>query len=252
MAKKQEKVVVPEKPQWEIKDRSYVLIDQAPLGYHLRTQNVFVFDEEKGYEREITYSRNQRTIFVDEMKGDIRPAHVWFRDGYLFVPKTNVTLQKLLAAHPSKDKVYYEVDNQAIAEDTIDLLELELEAMTLASSMDIDHAEAVLRSEVGSTVSKMSSKEIKRDLLLFARTKPVLFLELASDDSLQLRNIGIRAVERKIITLSNDQRTFNWGETGRKLMNVPFDENPYSALSSWFKTDEGLDVLKSVEKRLNS
>jgi len=98
----------------------------------------------------------------------------------------------------------------------------------------------------------MSSKEIKRDLLLLARTKPVLFLELASDDSLQLRNIGIRAVERKIITLSNDQRTFNWGETGRKLMNVPFDENPYSALSSWFKTDEGLDVLKSVEKRLNS
>ena len=88
MAKKQEKVVVPEKPQWEIKDRSYILIDQAPLGYHLRTQNVFVFDEEQGVEREITYSRNQRTIFVDEMKGDIRPAHIWFRDGYLFVPKT--------------------------------------------------------------------------------------------------------------------------------------------------------------------
>jgi len=170
----------------------------------------------------------------------------------LFVPKTNVMLQKLLAVHPMRDKVYYEVDNQAIAEDTVDLLELELEAMTLASSMDIDHAEAVLRSEKGSGVSNMSSKEIKRDLLLLARTKPVLFLELANDDSLQLRNIGIRAVERKIITLSNDQRTFNWGETGRKLINIPFDENPYSALSSWFKTDEGLDVLKSVEKRLNS
>ena len=39
-------------------------------------------------------------------------------------------------------------------------------------SIDIDQAEAILRVEIGSKVSGMSSKEIKRDLLLFARKKP--------------------------------------------------------------------------------
>ena len=48
-----------------------------------------------------------------------------------------------------------------------------------------------------------------------------------------------------------DQRVFSWGSNDRKLMNVPFDEHPYSALAAWFKTDEGMEVYSSIEKRLN-
>ena len=58
------------------------------------------------------------------------------------------------------------------------------------------------------------------------------------------------AVENGVVTLSQDQRSFNWGSNGRKLMNVPFDENPYSAMAAWFKTDEGVEVYKSIEKKL--
>ena len=97
----------------------------------------------------------------------------------------------------------------------------------------------------------MSSKEIKRDLLLFAKNNPSLFIELANDDNVQLRNIAIRATEQGIISLSGDNRTFNWASNNRKLMTVPFDENPYSAMAAFFKTDEGIDVLKSIEKKLN-
>jgi len=116
--------------------------------------------------------------------------------------------------------------------------------------MDIDQAEAILRVEIGSKVSKMSSKELKRDLLLFARSNPELFISLANDDNVQLRNVAIVAAENGVIALSQDQRTFTWGSNGRKLMNVPFDENPYSAMAAWFKTDEGVEVYKSIEKKL--
>ena len=122
--------------------------------------------------------------------------------------------------------------------------------MNAAFEMDIDEAEAIVRVEVGSRVNKMSSKEIKRDLLLFARRNPSLFLELANDDNVQLRNLAIRATENNIIKLSQDQRTFMWGENDRKLMTVPFDENPYSAMAAFFKTDEGILVFKSIEKKL--
>jgi hypothetical protein len=87
-------------------------------------------------------------------------------------------------------------------------------------------------------------------LLLFARRNPSLFLELANDDNVQLRNLAIRATENNIIKLSQDQRTFMWGENDRKLMTVPFDENPYSAMAAFFKTDEGIQVFKSIEKKL--
>ena len=116
--------------------------------------------------------------------------------------------------------------------------------------MDIDFAEAILRVEQGSSVSKLSSKELKRDLLLFSKRNPALFIELANDDNVQLRNFAIIATEANIIKLSPDNKSFMWASNGRKLMNVPFDENPYSAMASWFKTDEGLEVHKSINKKL--
>ena len=112
-------------------------------------------------------------------------------------------------------------------------------------------AEAVMRVEIGSEVSNLSSKELRRDLLLYARRNPRLFLELVTDDNVQLRNFGIKATEMGIIKLSSDQRTFSWGSNDRKLMTVPFDEHPYSALAAWFKTDEGMEIYSNIEKRLN-
>lgn len=122
--------------------------------------------------------------------------------------------------------------------------------MNSAMTMEIDFAEAILRVELGSKVNDMSSKEIKRDVILFARNNPELFISLANDENVQLRNFAIRAVEMGIIKISGDQRTFTWGTNDRKLMNVPFDENPYSAFAAWLKTDEGVEVYRSIDKKL--
>jgi len=169
----------------------------------------------------------------------------------LVVPKEKQTLQKLLSLyHPQKGKLFEEFDAEEDAEDELDYLELELDALTAARSIDIDQAEAILRTEVGSRVSDMSSKELKRDLLLFAKKDPILFLELVNDENINIRNLAIKSVEQRIINLSDDNRTFSWASTGRKLITVPFDENPYSALAAYFKTDEGVEVFQSVEKRL--
>ena len=248
------KKVENKKPSWEFKDRLYYLKNgKTPLTYLIRGSNIFYFDEEKGYERELKYTSNQRTCFVDEMKGEQRLEHIIFTNGYLHVPKNKVVLQKLLSLyHPHRDTLFEEDKPVAKAKDDIDYLEMEIEALNVAKDMDIDMAEAIMRVEIGSGVSKLSSKELKRDLLLFAKKNAGLFLELASDDNVQLRNFGIRAVEHHIIKLSQDQRTFTWGSNDRKLMTVPFDEHPYSALAAWFKTDEGMEVYSSIEKRLNA
>ena len=78
---------------------------------------------------------------------------------------------------------------------------------------------------------------------------PRLLVDLANDENVVLRNFAIRSVEENIVNLSSDNRSFTWASNGRKLMNVPFDENPYSAMAAWFKTDEGLEVYRSIEKK---
>jgi len=247
------KKVEPKKPEWEIKDRIYYLkSNRKPISYSMKSSGIYYFDEKQGYERELKYCENQITCFVDEMKGDQRLAHIIFRDGSLFVPKEKTVLQKLLSLyHPHRNKLFYEFVPDAVAEDEIEILELEADAILLARDMDIDMAEAIMRVEQGSSVSNLSSKELKRDLLVFARNNPALLLELASDDNVQLRNFGIKAVELGIIKLSSDQRNFLWGSNERKIMTVPFDEHPYTALAHWFKTDEGMEIYQNIEKRLN-
>ena len=238
---------------WEIKDRMYRLKgSKKPLSRMIKSANLYYFDEEKGYEREIKYCQNQRTIFVDEMQGDQRMEHIVFRNGMLVVEREKTVLQKFLSLyHPQRDITFYEEKPAAKAASEVESIELEIEALNAAQNLDIDMAEAVMRVEIGSKVSSMSSKELKRDLLIYAKKNPVLFLELVNDENVVLRNFGIKATEMGIIKLSSDQRTFTWGSNDRKLMNVPFDEHPYSALAAWFKTDEGMEIYQNIEKRLN-
>ena len=241
----------PTQNKWEVKDRVYHLKGKTPLSSLIKGSNIYYFDEEKGYERELKYCSNQRTCFVDEMVGDQRLEHIIFRNGTLVVPKNKTVLQKLLSLyHPMKDVIYEEDKPIVQAANEVAWIELEIEALNAAQNLDIDMAEAVMRVELGSKVSEMSSKELKRDLLLYAKRNPGLFLELVNDDNVQLRNFGIKATELNIIKLSSDQRHFMWGSNDRKLMTVPFDEHPYSALAQWFKTDEGMEVYSNIEKRL--
>jgi len=242
--------------KWEIKDRLYTLNNKKPLTLRLSSRHsarspLLYFDEENGVQRELRYATNMSSPFVDEQKGTATLGHIVFHSGRLFVPKEQQNLQKMLSLyHPKRNKEYKEFKPQVIAEYDISYIELEIEALNLARNLDIEHAEAIMRVEEGSKVNKMSSKEIKRDLLVFAKRKPKLFLDLVSDENVQLRNIAVKAVESRIIKLSQDNRTFNWASNGRKLMTIPFDENPYSALAAWFQTDEGLEVYKSIQKKL--
>jgi len=249
--------VKPTKPEWEIKDRVYYLKgNKNPLtltlpGKHTRKHALLFFDEKTGKQREIRYATNQDSPLVDEQKGEVTMGHIRFLKGSLTVKKEQQNLQKLLSLyHPLKGKMYEEFSAVAEASDDLNILDLQIDALNAARAMDVDFGEAILRVEIGSKVNDMSSKELKRDLLLFARSNPQLFLSLANDENVQLRNFSIRAQEMGIIKLSQDQRTFSWGSNDRKLMNVPFDENPYSAFAAFLKTDEGVEIYKSIDKKL--
>ena len=247
-----EKKVDAKKAAFEAKDRIYKLKgDATPVIHILKSRRLMWYDEEMQLEREVMFTENQKTPFVDEFNGVVRPAHIIFHDGVLIVPKEKRIWQLILSKyHPDLGKKYYEKDAEAEAKDELAELELQADAIQAARSMDITKAEAIVRTEVGSAVNKMTAKEIKRDLLVLASKDPEMFMSLAEDENVESRNVGIKGVEQGLLRLSDDNRTFYWASNNRKLFTVPFDEHPYSALTAWFKTDEGLDVYSQLEKRL--
>jgi hypothetical protein len=258
MAIKATAAKAPKKDEWIVKDRLYELTGgKKPLVFtvptaHSSTKALLWFDENAGYQRELRYATNQKSCFVDEQEGQVTMGRIVFRDGILRVKANNVVLQKLLSLyHPyATEGILEEYKPAAIAQNQSDWIEYELAALNLAKSLSIEEGEAILRVEIGEGVNALTSSELKRDVLVFARNQPQLFMSLAQDDNVQLRSFGAKAVEAKILTLSPDQRTFTYGESGRKVMTVPFDEHPYSALAAFFKTDEGMEIYKAIEKRL--
>jgi len=237
---------------WELKDRTYLLSGgMSPLTYKIRSVGMLYFDEEKKVNRELRYAPNQKSLFVDEQDNRVQIEHVIFENGALFVPRTNVVLQQLLSNyHPEAGKVWEEIDELQEAVDDIDQIELELEALKLVQELEIEHLEAILRTELGSEVTTMSSKEIKRDCYLFAKNNPGLFTEIANDEDIKLRNLANRSVENGVVNLTDDNTTFKWSKTGKKILTVPFDEHPYTAFARFLKTDDGINVMKAIEKKL--
>ena len=135
------------KDTWEYKDRNYYLTNgKSPLTFtiparHTRRYPLVWFDPEKGYERELRYATNQKSIFVDEQEGPATLKHVVFEDGTLSVPASKRNLQEFLAVHPFNNILFKELDHQANAVNELEHLELEMQAMNAASSIDIDQAE---------------------------------------------------------------------------------------------------------------
>tara|TARA_R100000278_G_scaffold33052_3_gene30025 strand:- start:2377 stop:3102 length:726 start_codon:yes stop_codon:yes gene_type:complete len=238
---------------WEVKDRTYVLKNGlSPLTYTIKSRGILWFDEEKKVNREIRYATNQNSLFRDEQDEFARLSHITFLNGVLHVPRTDTMLQQLLSLyHPKKNELYEEIDEVQEAIDDLDMIEFELEAMKLVQELDIEHLEAILRTEIGSEVNDMSSKELKRDCYLFAKNNPKLFVEVANDEDIKLRNLANRAVESGIVNLTDDNTVFKWKSNGKKIMTVPFDEHPYTAFARFFKTDEGVDVMKAITKKLS-
>ena len=242
---------------WEFKDRVYILAgNHSPVTYTIQTKHtprkpLLWFDEGLKINRELRLATNQKSLFADEQNGYSTLTHVIFQDGVLNVPRTEVTMQKMLSLyHPLKGNLWIEADAAKDAEDEIDLLEFEMEALNLVQTLDIEHLEAIMRTELGSTVSTMSSRELKRDAYRFAKSQPALFIEISEDEDIKLRNLANRAVEQGVILLTDDNTVFKFAN-GKKILTVPFEQHPYAALSQYFKTDDGVMLMKSLTKKLN-
>lgn len=250
------KAATAKKDSWTVKERRYVLKgNKSPISYLLRSSHhpnkpLQYFDGDNY--RPLRYATNSTTPFMDEQDGYVISEAIEFENGELIVPAQNVNLQKFLSVlHPDKDVVYEEWDPTRDAQEELDYEEYVLDAQLACRDMPIEELEAVARIVFRSDVSKMTSSEIKRDMLLFARDNPREFLDLANDPDIKLRNLAIRSVDMGILSVQDDNRTIVWNDKQRqKVLTVNFGQNPIAELASYFKTDEGMDLMEAIAKKL--
>jgi hypothetical protein len=211
------------------------------------------FDEESNTNRALRYARNQKSPFEDEQDGNAILDPVIFIDGMLQVPRTNPVLQAFLSYHPLNGKRFIEVDDEKDAAQVVENLNLEVDALIEARSLDLDMVESVSRVLFGNDVSKMSTAELKRDILVYAKREPSDFLNVLNDPMLKLQSKVHSFFENNLLTFRKNKKEvwYNTSSNKTRMLVVPYGEDPYYLVSSFLSSDDGIESLKLLEKMLD-
>lgn len=247
------------KKQAKFVDKSYKLTrGVAPLSYMLPTKHsksfsLLHFDEETGTNREMRYARNQNSCFVDEQDKNVVLEPIIFEDGFLYVPKENQVLQQFLHYHSLNGKSFVEIDESKDAATEVDRLMVEADAMVEAKKLSIEQLENVCRVLFNTDTSVVSTAEMKRDVLVYAKKSPADFLEVIKDPDLKLMGTVQRFFDNGLLGLrkSGKEVWFNTNTNKTKLLNVPFGEEPIDIVCQYMQSDDGIEVLEHLESLLD-
>ena len=237
-------------------DKAYKLTrDAAPLSYmlpshHSRRFPLLHFDQETGVNRPLRYATNQKSPFEDEQDGNAILEPIIFEDGFLFVRKENQVLQQFLHFHPQKGSIFVEVDKAKEAAEELDYVEMEISALIEANNLTLEKRVSLARVLLGSSVDKMSSPEIKRDILLFAKNNPIEFLEALDDPMIEIEDNVSQFVSNGFLEIKDKAVMMKTGKKSVRLMGLPFGEEPLYVIASFMQSDEGLPTYKALLKRL--
>lgn len=240
------------------KDKVYVLNqDKTPVSFFVQSRSnkrrqLLHFDEEKKINRALRYSKNQRSIFEDEQDGTAILEPIIMEDGKLTVRKNNPILQQFMDIHPDNiangGTLFYEFDPQKIAEEKVHNLNLEVDALIAARSLDIDKMKSIVRVYLDSNVDKMTVAEIKHEVLLFARNYPQDLLDAIDDPDIEVNDIASRAFNEAYVTFrAGKDIHYNLKNNKKKILTVPFGEKKEDVFMSWLKSDEGVEFYQYLE-----
>jgi hypothetical protein len=236
-------------------DKTYKLKSNAtPISFTLPSRNttrfpLLYFDEENNVNRPLRYARNQKSPFEDEQDGNFLLEPIIFDDGFLSVPRTNPVLQQFLHYHPLNGSAFIEVDKTNDAAKEVEMLNFEVDALIEARQLTIEQLEVVSRVMFQKDVTNISTAELRRDVLIYAKREPKSFLDILNDPLLKLQSNVQMFFSSNILQFRNGQREvwFNTKSNKKKMMGIPFGEDPFETVALFLKTDEGIEVLKFLE-----
>ena len=98
----------------------------------------------------------------------------------------------------------------------------------------------------------MSTAELRRDILIFVKRDPHTFLKMINDPMLKLQSNVQLFFDKGLLSFRNKQKEvwFNTSTNKKKMLTVPFGEDPMYIVSSYLQSDDGIESLKMLEKLL--
>jgi hypothetical protein len=102
--------------------------------------------------------------------------------------------------------------------------------------------------------STVSTAELRRDILVFAKRYPEEFLDSINDPELKFQAKVRTFFENGHISVRNNNKElwYNTSTNKKKMCSIPFNGDPFDTAMSFLMSDEGIDGLKMLDMLLES
>jgi len=147
--------------------------------------------------------------------------------------------------------VFVEVDKARDASEQVDWMDFVLEAQIQARDLSVAKLASLGRVVFGQKADKMTTAELRRDMLVYAQNDPQDFLDTLNDPMIQIQDEVVQFVSAGLLRINANKVSFNLPSNKKKLMTVPFGEDAHYILASYMQSDDGLEVYKLLKKHLN-
>lgn len=228
----------------------FELITKAGIVFMLPQKGVTVYDEEKDTVRELRYCPNEPSVWRDEQSENATKQSVIFRDGRIFVPKSQPNLRAFLEKHPYNQanggSKFRLVDKKRDAEKELQKEFLLTDAIAMVRDKDIQDLLPVamyFNVNINASVS-----DIRFNLLRIAKSKPKEFIESFDSPQVQTRSIIQQAADYQIIKMNED--SVKWFDSNSLIVSVPVGQDALDVFARFCLTEKGASVLSTLEERL--
>lgn len=219
--------------------------------FKLKSNNLIIFDEATGRNRQIRYCPGESSIYVDEQSDAAVKEHVVFRNKMLVVRYEQPNLRNYLDAHPdnvangggSFQLVNKEVDIEKQIEEDF----LVTDAISMIKARPIEELLPVAMALNINTDQK--DLQVKRDLVNYAKRSPREFMDMFDNPVVHARTTVMQGLDFQIVTDKNG--VIVWQDTGKVVVSVPVGQDPVDTLTRFCMTDKGSSVLSDIERQLN-
>lgn len=220
-----------------------------------------IYDPEKDMERLIQYTKGQSTIFLDEMKGEPKPAPstepIQMRDGYIMCNPKEKTLieylkksylvgnKNLLEGNPIYDLQNYEVSIPKELNKIYEDVQLITDIKNM-SPMELAGLSLVLGDKNAHT-SDVSTN--RWNLTALARKEPAKIRTALADKKVNHRATLMMAQKENVIIIDDTAKLLKWG-TGEKIANVPIGLDGLTYFIDLTFQPEYEEVYKVIRQKL--
>ena len=136
----------------------------------------------------------------------------------------------------------------------VDNLNAEVDALIEARQLDVEQVENIGRVLFQQDVTKMSTAELRRDILIFAKQDPKGFLMMLKDPMLKLNASIQNMLDKNLLQLRNQKKEvwYNTPSNKKKMCNIPYGEDPLYIIASFFQSDDGVEMYKHLKTLLKN